>query len=235
MPDLPYNSVSQLDGTFDVSDLACNEDYGAHNVGLCAGSFQTQEPISSERLNFEYETERTIDSSFNPALDVGSSNPGLFPSLDFDLDFNSILDHGSQNHLPLFVDQPHTTGNIPLANSINPLPMPGGLTDFDLHALPLPSDSPSATLGSLLSDVQSLDSIPTQPTSPSLMSQADIQHSSRLPLPPGGKSSFKCSVCGSIFASRAELGYISPSGILPFAHANVPSQTPRKRPQIFSM
>ena len=212
---MPYDWELQYDGTLDVFDPDCNDVVDAHDVGLCAGPFQVQEPISSECPQFEYDSDRTIENSFNPAPDVGSSDPGQLPYLDVNFGSNSILDHSSQNPSSFFADQLHTTENIPLANNIDPLPMPGGPTDFDRHALPLPSFPPSATFGGLLSDVPSLGSIPTQPTSPSLMSQADIQHSSRLPLPPRGKSSYICSVCGSAFALRAQLRYISPSEILP--------------------
>lgn len=220
MPDSCYDWEPELNATLDVSDLACNDVFDAHDVGLCAGPFQVQEPISSERPNFQYEPAWTIDNSFNPAPDFGSSASGQLSSLDVNFAFDSNLDHGSQNPLFHFLDQPHSTGNIPLANNINPLPMPGGLTDFDLRALPLPSFSPSATFGGLLPSVPSLGSIPTQSTSPNMMSQATNQPSNRLPLPPGGKSSFRCSVCASTFALRAQLKYLSPSGIQPFAHAN---------------
>ena len=209
MPDLPSDWELQFDETFNVSDPTWQDIFGAQDAGLCAGPSQAQEPISSERPNMESESERTIDNFFNLAPDVGSSDPGLLSSLDVNFDFNSNLDHGSQNPSFAFVDQPHTTGNFPLANNINPLPMPGGLTDFDLPAPPRPSYSPSATFDGFFSNVPSLGSIPTQPTSPSLLSQADTQHSRRLPLPPGGTSNFRCSVCASTFALRAQLRYVS--------------------------
>ena len=148
-----------MNATLDVSDLACNDVFDAHDVGLCAGPFQVQEPISSERPNFQYEPAWTIDDSFNPAPEL--SHSGQLSSLDVNFGFDSNLDHGSQNPLFHFLDQPHSPGNIPLANNINPLPMPGGLTDFDLRALPLPSFSPSATFDDLLSSVPSLGSIST--------------------------------------------------------------------------
>ena len=209
MPDLPYDWESQLDETVNVSDPAWKDIFGAHDVGLCAGPSQAQEPISFERPNFEYEPEWNIDNSFNPAPDVGSSDPGLSSSLDVNFGFNSVLDHGSRNPSFPFIDQPHTTGNILLANNINLLPAPGGLIDFELPTPLRPSYSPSVTFDALLSNVPSLGSIPTRPTSPSLLSQADTQNPCRLPLPPGGISRFECSVCGSTFALRAQLRCVS--------------------------
>ena len=195
-----------LDDTFDVSDPAWADPLGAHDAALCAGPFPAPGPISSERLELELEPERTIDNFFDLAPNVGSSNPGLSLSFDVSFDFNSSIDYGSQNPSFPFVD---TTGNFPLANSINPLPVPGDLTDFDLSGSPQPSYPPSATLSGPFSNVPSLGSIPTQPTSPSLLSQADNQQPRRLPLPVGPASNFRCSVCASTFALRAQLRYVS--------------------------
>ena len=213
----------------DVPHPACENSWHTHDVGLCAGPFQVPEPISSERPTFEHEPERTIDYFFEPVASGrlsepvaigGWSDPEQLSFLDASLDSNSILNHSSQNPLFHIFDQPHTTGNTLLANNSNPLSIPGGRTDLDVYEPPLPSSSPSDTFGGLHSNVTSLGSIPTQPTFPSLVSQVDVQRSSRLLLSPGGKLNFTCSVCASAFASRYQLRYVSPPGILPLAHAN---------------
>ena len=80
----------------------------------------------------ECEPGRTDDNFFKPASNVGSSDTGFLSSLDVDFGFNSIIDHSSQNPWFPFVDQPHTTETYPLANNLTLLPMPGGLTNFDL-------------------------------------------------------------------------------------------------------
>ena len=179
---------------------------------------QAQEPTSSDPLDFE--SDWRIDNSSNSALYVGSSDPGLSSSLGANVGFNSSPYHGSQIPWSSFADQPHTFGNIPLANNINPLPVPRSLADFNLPAPPRPSYSPSITVDNTSSNVPSLGSISTQPTSPSLMSQWETHDSSRLPLPPREKSSLRCSVCGSTFALRGHLRYVSPSRVVTFAHAN---------------
>ncbi len=218
MPDLPSDWESLLDEKFDYNNPAWKDIIWAPDAGLCARPPGAQEPTSSDPLGSE--SDWRIDNSFNPALYVGSSDPGLTSSLGANFGFNSSPDHGSQNPWSSFADQPHTFGNITLANNINPLPVPQSLADFNLPAPPRPSYSPSVTVDYISSNVPSLGSIPTQPTSPSLMSQWETHDSSRLPLPPRGGSSFRCSVCGSTFALRGHLRYVSPSRALTFAHAN---------------
>ncbi len=222
--DLPSVWASWLDEKFDYNDPASKQIIGAPDAGLCARPPRAQEPTSSDPLDSEsdwrIDNSSKIDNSFNPALYVGSSDPGLSSSLGANFGFNSSPDHGSQYPWSSFADQPHTFGNTPLANNINPLPVPRTLADFNLPAPLRPSYSPSVTVDNISSNLPSLGSIPTQPTSPSLMSQWETHDSSRLPLPPREKSSFRCSVCGSTFTLRGHLRYVSPSGVVTFAHAN---------------
>ena len=213
MTNLPFDWELWLNETVDVSDPAGADLLDASDATLCAGPFLAPGPISSERLQ-ELQPERTIDNLYNLAPNVGSSIPGLSSSLDVNFGFNSNLHYGSQNPSFPFVV---TTGNFPLANNnpplpvnaVNPLPVPGDLTDFDLPSLTQPSYSSSASLSGPSSNVPSLGSIPTQPTSRSLSSQADNQQPRRLPLPVGLTSNFKCSVCASNFALGAQLRYVS--------------------------
>ena len=193
--------------TFDVSDPAL-EEFGAHDVGLCAGSSHVQEPISSDRPNFE-KPERTIGDFFRRNPDVDISDPGLLSFSEANLDFNSSLDHGYQNPSFPFLNQRHTTEDFPLANSINPFPVPGGITHFDLAEPSRAFYSSSTTLDDLFPNLPSSGSEPTQPTSPSMPSQADLHPPKCLLQPPGRTANFRCSVCTSSFALRAQFRYVS--------------------------
>ena len=197
-----------MDETFDFSDPALVDIFGAHDVGLCAGPSTVQGPTSSGRPDIDFEPDETIDNFLNSAPGIGSSGPGRLSPADADFGFNSISYHDYQNPSFLFPDQPYAPGNLPIANSINPLLVPGGLSDFDLAPPTSNPYSPPATSDAPFSSVQSLGSTNTQPTSPSLLSQAGIQHSRRLPLPPGGTSSFRCPTCASRFVLRAQLEYV---------------------------
>ena len=206
MPDLPFDFESWFNEQFDVSDPAWKDVCSTHDVGLCAGPSPVQGPTSSERADVDYEPERTVDNSLDPAPDVGSSGPGLSSSFDVNSGFNSsFYGYGYQTPSLPFLDQPYVNGSLPLAN--NPLLVPSGLTHSDLAAPTPASYSPLATFDAPFSSVPSLDSTHTQPTSPSLLSQADTQHSRRLPLPPGATSKFRCSLCASTFRLPVQLRY----------------------------
>lgn len=206
MLDLPSDWESWFNGTFDISDPAWKDVCSTHDAGLCAGPSPVPGPISSERADVEYEPESTVDNSLNPPPNVGSSGLGLSSFLDVNFGFNSsFYDYGYQTPSFPFPDQPYVNGSLPLAD--NPLPVLGGLTHSDLAAPTPASYSPLATFDAPFSSVPSLDSTYTQSTSSSLLSQADTQHSRRLPLPPRGTSKFRCSLCASTFRLPVQLRY----------------------------
>ena len=210
MPDLLSNYEPWFDESIDASDPALTNTRNLDTYDdLCPGP-QAQGPISVEHTNLEYEPESAIDSFSSLAHDLVSLNPAMSSSsLEGNFGFNSNPNHGSQNPLSPVVNQTHMTGRFPLANNVNPLPIPGDLTGLDLFVPSWSSNLPSASFTDMSSTVPSLGSVLTHPTSPNLLTQPDSQHPPRLPLPALGMSEFRCSVCAWTFALRGQLRYWS--------------------------
>lgn len=198
--------MSLFDEIFPDSDSAWKDAFDGRGAGLCSGPTQAQEPAGIiERRYVQYEPETTGDQSPNLAPDVAFSDLVLTSSPDVDFDFDSNLDLGSQIPSSLTFDQPYTTCDLFLKDNVDQFPMPDGLANFNS---PLPSrlpSSPSFISENLPSNASLSSSIFTQPTSPNLLSQAEIQPSSRLPLQSGRIAPYNCALCPSNFALHAQL------------------------------